>query len=147
MDYIYVHIPYRVLVYINTNELMFIYSFEFHINVKYLILIVNITILLFSIAISNKSSRLINLIAIYYCKYTLRVSFFSLLSIIGNAEIVRNIDTCLPLVENILPLPLSRWDLIIGRLSSDSLAMAATNDTLTVSGVQMGIILIVHGGT
>src|ERR1700734_2407222 len=98
MDYIYVHIPYRVLVYIFTNELMFIYSFEFHINVKYLILIVNITIILFSIAIS-KSLRLINLIATYYCKYTLCVSFFSLLSIIGNAEIVGNIDTCLPLVE------------------------------------------------
>jgi hypothetical protein len=147
MDYSYVYIPYRVLVYIITNELMFIYSFEFHINVKYFILIVNITIILFSITISNKSLRLINLIAIYYCKYTLRVSFFSLLSIIGNAEIVRNIDTRLPLVENILPLPLSRWDLIIGRLSSDSLAMAATDDTLTVSGVQMGIILIVHGGT
>jgi hypothetical protein len=117
--------------------------YEFYINVKYFI---SITIILFSITISNKSLRLINLIAIYYCKYTLRVSFFSLLSIIGNAEIVGNIDTCLPLVENILPLPLSRWDLIIGRLSSDSLAMAATDDTLTVSGVQMGIILIVHGG-
>ena len=57
--------------YINTNELMFIYSLEFHINVKYLILIVNITIILFSIVISNES-----------------LSFFSLLSIIGVAEIV-----------------------------------------------------------
>ena len=130
MDYTYVHIPYRVLVYINTNELMFIYSFEFHINVKYLILIVNITIILFSIVISNES-----------------LSFFSLLSIIGNAEIVGTFDTCLPLVENILRLPLSRWDLIFGRSSIDSLAMAVTNDTLTLSEVQLGIVLFVHGGT
>jgi len=59
-------------VYINTNELTFIYSLEFHINVKYLILIVNITIILFSIVISNES-----------------LSFFSLLYIIGVAEIVK----------------------------------------------------------